>query len=100
MNGDGFSVDLAHLDQVVARMKGLNGFLSDTFDEIDRRVKALHSSGVWDGVAARAYTEAHSKWIGEAKEFAQGVADATDAAKRVHTRYGEAVDINIKMLKG
>jgi WXG100 family type VII secretion target len=99
MTGDKFSVDLDHLDQVVARLTGLSGFLTETFDEIDQRVKALHC-GEWDGVAARAYAEAHGKWIDEAKEFAQGVADATAAAKRAHDRYGEAVNVNTRMLKG
>jgi WXG100 family type VII secretion target len=99
MTGDGFSVDLDHLDQIIARLNGLTGFLTETFDEIDRKVKALHS-GDWDSVAASAYADAHSKWISEAQEFAQGVADATDAAKRVHARYNVAVDVNSKMLRG
>ncbi|MCX4096656.1 WXG100 family type VII secretion target [Nocardia sp. alder85J] len=99
MTGDKFTVDLAHLDQIVARMNGLAGFLTDTFDEIDRRVKALHS-GDWDSVAASAHADAHNKWIGEAREFAQGVADATGAAKRIHARYNTAVEVNTKMLKG
>jgi len=32
-----YGVDLEHLDQVVAKLSGLTEFLTDTFDEIDRR---------------------------------------------------------------
>jgi hypothetical protein len=99
MTGDVFSVDLGHLDQIVARLNALAGFLDETFDGIDRQVKALHS-GEWESVAARAHAEAHAKWLVEAKEFAQGVADATAAAKRAHGRYSEAVNVNTRMARG
>jgi len=99
MSGGSFSVDLDQLDQVVARLAGLAGFLNDTFDGIDRRVKALQS-GDWDGVAAQAYAEAHRNWLGEAQEFAQGVADATEAARQAHARYKAAMNVNNKMAQG
>lgn len=99
MNADSFSVNLNHLDSVIDRLAGLTGFLNDTFDAIDHQVKALHS-GSWDGIASQAYADAHRAWLSEAKEFARGIADVTAAAKQVHARYVDAVDVNTKMLRG
>ncbi len=96
---DEFGVDLEHLDQVVARLRNLTGFLTDTFDEIDRRVHTLRDSS-WDGLAAHAYTEAHTQWIAGAREFTRGVTDATEAARAAHGHYTQAVDINGRMLNG
>ncbi len=98
MSGN-FGVDLEHLDQVVARLNGLSGYLTETFDEIDRRVKTLQN-GAWEGVAAQAYAEAHTQWLGGAREFAQGVTDATEAAREAHGHYTQAVDTNGTMLNG
>jgi len=95
-----FSVDLGELDDVVTRLKALAGFLNETFDEIDREVKALRGGGSWDGIGAQAYADAHREWLGEAVEFAQGVCDAADAARMVHARYTHAVNVNTKMAKG
>jgi WXG100 family type VII secretion target len=94
-----FGVDLEHLDQVVARLNGLAGFLTETFDEIDRRVKTLQN-GSWEGVAAQAYSDAHAQWLTGAKEFAQGVTDATAAAREAHGHYTRSVDTNGTMLNG
>lgn len=99
MSADDFGVDLEELDQIIAKLTGLAGFLTDTFDEIDRRVKTLNN-GSWDGVAAQAYTDVYNKWLSGAREFTQGVSDATDAAREAHGHYTQAVDINGKMLNG
>jgi WXG100 family type VII secretion target len=98
MTGE-YGVDLEHLDNVVAKLTGLTGFLTDTFDEINRRVTTLHITS-WEGVAAQAYTEAHSQWLTGAREFTQGVTDATDAARAAHGHYTQAVEINGTMLNG
>ncbi len=99
MNDGSFSVNLAQLDDLVARLTGLTGFLTDTFDAIDHQVTSLHN-GSWDGIAAQAYADAHQAWSSEAHEFAQGIADITDAAKHAHARYTSAVDVNTTMTKG
>lgn len=95
-----FAVDLEELDDVVTRLKALAGFLTETFDEIDREVKALRGGGSWDSAAAQAYSVAHSEWLGEATEFGQGVADAGDAARQAHANYTAAMNVNEKMARG
>ncbi|WP_216893657.1 WXG100 family type VII secretion target [Nocardia alni] len=96
---DEYGVDLEHLDQVVAHLRNLTGFLTDTFDEIDRRIHTLRE-GSWEGAAAQAYTQAHTQWITGAREFTRGVTDATHAARDAHGHYTHAVDINGTMLNG
>ncbi|MGY4102493.1 WXG100 family type VII secretion target [Nocardia sp. R16R-3T] len=91
-----FSVDLDHLDEIVARLSGLAGFISDHLDEIDNRVATVVGGG-WEGVAAQAYSEAHTQWVTGAREFVEGVRDMSDAAKVAHARYTRAVDTNYKM---
>ncbi|MFE7798667.1 WXG100 family type VII secretion target [Nocardia sp. NPDC057440] len=67
-----FSVDLEHLDEIVARLSGLAGFIGEHLDEIDDRVATLSDTG-WEGVAAQAYAEAHTQWVTGAREFVEGV---------------------------
>ncbi|WP_280446724.1 WXG100 family type VII secretion target [Nocardia brasiliensis] len=94
-----FSVDLEHLDQIVARLSGLAGFVADHLDEIDDRVATLHGTG-WESVAAQAYTDAHHQWSTGAREFVEGVREMSDAAKQAHARYTRAIELNSKMLGG
>ncbi|MBF6208407.1 WXG100 family type VII secretion target [Streptomyces gardneri] len=91
-----FSVDLDHLEEIVARLSGLAGFIGEHLDEIDDRVATLTGTG-WESIAARAYAEAHTQWVTGAREFVEGVRDMSDAAKAAHTRYTRAVDTNYKM---
>ncbi|MFI6214676.1 hypothetical protein ACIBCD_22035 [Nocardia brasiliensis] len=60
-----------HLDEIVVRLAGLAGFVSERLDGIDGKVAALVGTGR-EGVAAQAYIEAHREWIGGAREFAEG----------------------------
>ncbi|RDI52660.1 WXG100 family type VII secretion target [Nocardia mexicana] len=96
--GSQFSVDLEQLDQVVARLNGLAGFVRDHLDGLDDKVAGL--SGFWESVAAQAYTEAHREWSTGAREFADGVAEMSDAARKAHERYTRAVDLNLRMWRG
>ncbi|MFQ6331416.1 WXG100 family type VII secretion target [Nocardia sp. NBC_00565] len=91
-----FTVDLDHLDDIVAKLSGLAGYIEEHLDEIDDRVATLTGTG-WEGVAAQAYTEAHTQWATGAREFVEGVKDMSDAAKAAHARYTTAVDTNYKM---
>ena len=93
-----FSVDLEHLDQVVARLTGLAGFIDDHLDDIHQRVTELQGTG-WEGIAARAYDDAHREWIAGAKEFVDGVRDMSDAAKAAHAAYTRALETNRRMLQ-
>ena len=94
-----FSVDLDDLDRLVARLSGLSGFISDHLDEIDGKVAVLTGTG-WESVAAQAYSDAHQQWMTGAREFAEGVREMSDAARRAHTRYSTAADVNRQMLQG
>jgi WXG100 family type VII secretion target len=93
-----FTVDLEELDKIVARLSGLAGFLHDHLDELDRRVAAL-SGGSWDSAAARAYADAHARWLSSAREFADGVAKISDAAQQAHGRYTTAISTNHGILR-
>ncbi|MFD0362803.1 WXG100 family type VII secretion target [Nocardia sp. GCM10030253] len=94
-----FQVDLDHLDEIVARLSGLAGFISEHLDEIDDRVATLTNTG-WESIAAQAYTEAHREWVTGAREFTEGIQDMSEAARKAHTSYSRAIELNLKMLKG
>ncbi|WP_227996088.1 WXG100 family type VII secretion target [Nocardia australiensis] len=94
-----FSVDLDHLEEIVARLSGLAGFIDEHLDEIDDRVATLAGTG-WESVAAQAYADAHSQWVTGAREFTEGVRDMSDAARKAHGRYTRAIETNLKMLGG
>ncbi|MEV6555824.1 WXG100 family type VII secretion target [Nocardia sp. NPDC051756] len=95
---DEFHVDLDHLDQLVARLSGLAGFLRAHLAELDRKVADLQT-GIWDGTAAAAYVEAHRQWAVGAQEFAEGVTEMSEAASRAHVHYTEAATLNLNMLR-
>ncbi|AHH17043.1 hypothetical protein NONO_c22450 [Nocardia nova SH22a] len=96
--GSQFSVDLDHLDQVVSRLSGLAGFIADHLTDIEQRVAALQGTG-WEGVAVRAYDDAHREWIRGAQEFVDGVREMSDAAKDAHSSYSYALDLNWRMFE-
>ncbi|MFQ6393163.1 WXG100 family type VII secretion target [Nocardia sp. KC 131] len=96
---DEFHVDLDHLDQLVAKLSGLVGFLGDHLAELDHKVADLHT-GRWDGIAAAAYADSHREWATRAQEYAEGVAEMSDAAERAHGHYTEAATLNVNMLRG
>lgn len=94
-----FSVDLERLEQLVARLTALAGYLTENLDALDEKVATLAGTG-WEGVAAQAYSDAHARWVAGAREFAEGVADMSDGVKAAHSRYSRAIDLNYKMLSG
>lgn len=93
-----FAVDLDELEQMVARLAGLAGFVTEHLDEIDQRVASLQGSA-WEGVAARAYSDAHRQWAVGAREFVDGIRAMSDVAKAAHGHYTAAVETNLKMLR-
>ncbi|MEU1997120.1 WXG100 family type VII secretion target [Nocardia gamkensis] len=94
-----FSINLDDLDQVVTRLSGLAGFISEHLDDIDDKVATLTGTG-WESIAAQAYSDAHRQWMTGAREFADGVREMSDTARKAHTRYSTAADINKQMLQG
>ncbi|MGQ4601361.1 WXG100 family type VII secretion target [Nocardia sp. R6R-6] len=95
-----FSVDLDHLEQVVARLAGLVAYVSDHLDQMDSRVSTLLQSGGWTGAAGSAYTLAHEEWMRGARELLEGVAQMQQAAKTAHAAYADAQDMNVRMARG
>lgn len=97
MNSE-FAVDIERLDNLVARLANLAGYLTEQLDLIDDRVATL--DGAWETLAADAYRDAHRLWSTGAREFTTGLADISDSARTAHTRYTTAAQVNKKMLEG
>lgn len=93
-----FAVDIERLDNLIARLSNLAGYLTEQLDLIDDKVATL--DGAWETLAANAYRDAHRLWSTGAREFATGLADISDAARTAHTRYTTAAAVNQKMLQG
>ncbi|PPJ22490.1 WXG100 family type VII secretion target [Nocardia nova] len=93
-----FSVDLEHLEHIVSRLSGLAAFIEDHLSDIEQRVASLQGTG-WEGLAARAYDDAHREWISGARELVEGVKDMSDAAKEAHAAYTRALELNWRMLQ-
>ncbi|WP_327095860.1 WXG100 family type VII secretion target [Nocardia vinacea] len=92
------SVDLEVLDSVIARMKGFEGFFNDQITAFDSAISKLQ--GVWEGNAAAAQQESHSRLMAAAEEIRQGVEDMRYAAEAAHQRYSAAVAANVEMWRG
>lgn len=95
MSNPEFTVDLERLDQLVARLSSLAGYLTEQLDLIDDKVAGL--DGAWETVAASAYRDAHRLWAVGAREFGTGLADISDAARAAHDRYTRAIELNRTM---
>ncbi|MEV2222444.1 WXG100 family type VII secretion target [Nocardia vinacea] len=91
-----FTVDIDQLEQVATQLTGLAGFIEDQLEELDSRVAAI-LSGSWNGVAAKAFDDAHSQWMTAAKEFVDRIRTASSAAQRARDRYVAAADLNRQM---
>jgi WXG100 family type VII secretion target len=92
-----FGVDLNHLDNVTARIAGLQGFVEDTFTGVTQRVDALHRT--WTGAAATAHAEAHRDWTEGAEDVRDGIAAMRAAASAAHTAYRDGIHTNLTMLE-
>lgn len=95
-----FSVDLDHLEQVVARLRGLAGSVSDHLDELVGRVSTLMQSGEWTGAAAAAYTATHEEWTRGARELVEGLTHMQHAAETAHNAYTDVQEMNVRMARG
>ncbi|RJO78716.1 WXG100 family type VII secretion target [Nocardia panacis] len=98
MTDSPFSVDLDHLDRIVAKLAGLAEYIAENIDSIDTRVATL-KSGTWAGVAADAYHEAHSQLMVGARELGEGIRDISAGARTAHTSYSEAGNANSRLFR-
>ncbi|MFF2556980.1 WXG100 family type VII secretion target [Nocardia sp. NPDC058058] len=94
--GAGYSVDLAHLDEVTARIRAFKGFVTDYLKTLDEKAGEL--SGSWSSEAAAAYELAHREWLSGAQEVRAGLDALEAAAASAHRNYRGAVAANLKML--
>jgi WXG100 family type VII secretion target len=90
----GYRVDLAHLDDVTARIAGLYGFVVETLAGLDRRAAALRAG--WSGAAADRYATAHADWATAAAEMAAGIDAMRAAAAAAYTAYTDAAAANVR----
>ncbi|WP_433600520.1 WXG100 family type VII secretion target [Nocardia sp. CA-135953] len=91
-----YQVDLDHLDDVTARIGGLNDFLQESIREIDERMAVMQQS--WNGHAADKQAEAHREWATAAQEVREGIEAMQAAARTAHTAYNDAVTENLRTL--
>ncbi|WP_405495632.1 WXG100 family type VII secretion target [Nocardia sp. NBC_00511] len=96
MSDYSYRVDLAHLEQVTARIAALRGFLDDSLAGVDSRIAAAHTN--WSGPAADRHAEAHRQWLAAAGEAAEGIEAMRAAAAAAHRNYTDAVATNLRIL--
>lgn len=92
----GYSVDLDHLDEVMAKIGGLVGFITDSLEGLDQRLAAAHQS--WSGQAADAHATAHTTWAASAQQAREGIDAMRAAAANAHEQYSDALATNLRML--
>jgi WXG100 family type VII secretion target len=91
-----YRVDLAHLDNVTARIAGLQGFVEQSLQEVEERIAGVQAN--WAGEAADAHATAHAEWAAAAAKIAAGLEKMRAAAAAAHRHYGDASAANIAML--
>ncbi|MET7772987.1 WXG100 family type VII secretion target [Nocardia sp. NPDC005366] len=91
-----FTVDVDQLEQVATQLSGLAGFIEDQLDGLDSRVAAILSTN-WNGVAAGAFGDAHSRWATQAAQFVASIRTASSTAQQARDRYVAAADLNRQM---
>ena len=96
---DEFTVDLDELDNLVTRLTSLVGFLTDHLSVLDQKVATLHSGDIWQGITADAHQKAHAQWAVAAKEFVDGVAELSTAARNAHSQHSTAITANTRMFR-
>ncbi|MGW4243285.1 WXG100 family type VII secretion target [Nocardia sp. NPDC004722] len=94
--GEGYAVDLKHLDEVTERIRAFNSFAVDSLSALDSKSKVLSAS--WSSEAATAYEAVHREWMTGADEVRGGLDVLEAAARAAHGNYRSAVAANLKML--
>ncbi|MEV0335856.1 WXG100 family type VII secretion target [Nocardia sp. NPDC050717] len=95
-NSQQFRVDLVELEQIITRVSGFVGFLSDSLDGLQQRIAAVQQN--WSGAAADAQAQAYREWHSGATDVAEGIDAMRQAAQAAHDRYSAAVATNLAML--
>nr|WP_296769426.1 WXG100 family type VII secretion target [Rhodococcus sp. (in: high G+C Gram-positive bacteria)] len=94
---DGYTVDLALLDETTELIARFVRTLESTLTDIDTDV-VQRCLGVWGGEGSAAYRERQARWT-EAIARANGeVEEMRLAARTAHSNYSSAKSTNISML--
>ncbi|CAM4431059.1 WXG100 family type VII secretion target [Nocardia ninae] len=91
-----FSVDLAKLEELAARMRAYRAAVADRLAELEAKAKEVE--GVWVGAAAVAYSEAHTEWAAGVTDMQDGLAALEDALKKAHESYTNAASQTLRIL--
>ncbi|MFF3225010.1 WXG100 family type VII secretion target [Nocardia suismassiliense] len=91
-----FSVDLAKLEELAARMRAYKAAVADRLAELEAKAKEVE--GVWVGAAAVAYSEAHTEWAAGVTDMQDGLATPEEALKKAHESYTNAASRTLRIL--
>ncbi|QLY29936.1 WXG100 family type VII secretion target [Nocardia huaxiensis] len=94
--GEGYSVDLNHLDEVTARLQAFKAFLTAHLDTLDAKAREVVAS--WTGEVATAYAVAHNEWVAGATDVREGLQVLETAAGTAHGNYSSALATNMSRL--
>jgi WXG100 family type VII secretion target len=90
-----FTIDVDDLDEVVHDLAKCEAALSTLTDDLEHQMAALH--GVWEGLSAQAYREAHDEWTTGMLAMRAALADLRAAARLAHSHYTGAAQTNVDM---
>ncbi|QBS42922.1 WXG100 family type VII secretion target [Nocardia sp. CS682] len=91
-----FSVDLAKIEELAARMRAYKAAVADRLAELEAKAKEVE--GVWVGAAAVAYSEAHTEWAAGVTDMQDGLATLEEALKKAHESYTNAASQTLRIL--
>ncbi|MEV6361437.1 WXG100 family type VII secretion target [Nocardia asteroides] len=95
-NTQPFRVDLAELEQIVARVSGFIGFLEDSLDGLHSRIAQIQQS--WSGQSADAQAEVFREWNLGASDVSEGIQLIRNAAQDARDRYTSATQSTLAIL--
>ncbi|GAB2701617.1 WXG100 family type VII secretion target [Nocardia thraciensis] len=91
-----FQVKLTDLEQIMARLEGFRGFLTESMSGLQSRVDTAQQN--WNGASADAQADAFRQWMTGAADVVEGIAAMKQAAQAAHDRYSSAAAANLRML--
>lgn len=91
-----FSVDLNQLEALAARMRGYKGAVAERLAQLEAKTREVE--GVWVGIAAVAYMEAHTEWSKGVTDMQDGLDALEGASKTAHEGYTHAASQTLRIL--
>jgi WXG100 family type VII secretion target len=92
---EAFSVDLARLADIMARMAQYQQVIDGMIGEVDSAVENLHST--WEGAASRAHADAHAEWKSGADLMRDALRQLQSAGSHAKKAYDGAIEANTSM---